>query len=320
MPLQRELLFMEIKEKNQCPLCSAKTEYERYDGFILIIKCEICGDFRVEIPILDKFEGLEDVLHLASGITRWAKIDKKKPPFIDCKYVENIKNEPSIPKDVFEKIDKILLYIKNKSSYDGHKIEINSNKDYPIAFAKKKNEMLHYLKAAVNEYKYLEKINMMGEGKGLFNLTTKGDERLNEIKREISKTKQAFVAMWFKDEETGDAWENGFKEALEDLGYKALRIDKKEHINKICDEIFKEIKRSDFLVADLTGLRSGVFFEAGFAKGLNIPVIWTCRGDYFDEAEKQFDTRQYNHIKWENSEDLKEKLIKRIKEAILKKE
>jgi len=49
------------------------------------------------------------------------------------------------------------------------------------------------------------------------------------------------------------------------------------HNEKICDKIVSEIRKSGLLVADFTGNRGGVYFEAGFAMGLSIPVIWTCR-------------------------------------------
>src|SRR5207244_4387082 len=57
---------------------------------------------------------------------------------------------------------------------------------------------------------------------------------------------QAFVAMWF-DPSTQDAYDNGLFKAIYDSGYDPLRIDKKEHNNKIDDEIIAEIKRSRFL-------------------------------------------------------------------------
>ena len=69
-----------------------------------------------------------------------------------------------------------------------------------------------------------------------------------------------------------------------------------------------------FLVADFThgegGARGGVYFEAGFAYGLGIPVIYTCRADMVDKLH--FDTRQYAHILWERSEDLRDALRNRI--------
>ena len=57
-----------------------------------------------------------------------------------------------------------------------------------------------------------------------------------------------------------------------------------------------------------------MYFEAGFAMGLGRPVIWTCRKDDIDNAH--FDTRQYNHIVWENEKELYEKLKNRIEATI----
>ena len=37
------------------------------------------------------------------------------------------------------------------------------------------------------------------------------------------------------------------------------------------------------MVCDLTGYRGGVYFEAGFAHGLGLPVIYTCRKDWTKE-------------------------------------
>jgi nucleoside 2-deoxyribosyltransferase len=63
-------------------------------------------------------------------------------------------------------------------------------------------------------------------------------------------------------------------------------------------------------VADFTGHRGGVYYEAGFALGLGRPVIWTCHKDHLTQAH--FDTRQYNHIEWSDSRELRERLRNRI--------
>ena len=130
-------------------------------------------------------------------------------------------------------------------------------------------------------------------------------------------TTQAFVAMWFHDK-MNDAFETGIKPAIEEAGYKPLRIDLKPDVNKIDDEIIAEIRRSRFLVADFThgdeGARGGVYFEAGFAEGLGIPVIYTCRKDMMDKLH--FDTRQYAHIDWETPDELRDRLLHRIRARI----
>ena len=86
-------------------------------------------------------------------------------------------------------------------------------------------------------------------------------------------------------------------------------------MNKIDDEIIAEIRRSRFVVADFThdkktGVRGGVYYEAGVAYGLGLEVIYSCRKGL--EKELNFDTRQNYHILWETPEDLRAELRKRI--------
>jgi hypothetical protein len=148
-----------------------------------------------------------------------------------------------------------------------------------------------------------------------------GWQAIDQLAEQHAVGSQAFVAMWF-DPSTEDAYVNGLAKAIYDSGYDPLRIDKKEHNNKIDDEIVAEIRRSRFLVADFTCsslkvgddvhflIRGGVYFEAGFALALPIPVIWTCK----DTSIKglHFDTRQYAHIVWSKADDLYRQLKNRI--------
>ena len=125
--------------------------------------------------------------------------------------------------------------------------------------------------------------------------------------RQIS---QCFVAMWF-DSSMDEVYENGIKPAIEQAGYSPMRIDRKDDlIGKIDDAIIAEIRRSKFMVADFTHeegrARGGVYYEAGFARGIDIPVIFLCRKKDIDHVH--FDTRQFNHILWDSPKDLKRQL------------
>ena len=128
---------------------------------------------------------------------------------------------------------------------------------------------------------------------------------------------QAFVAMWF-DASMDDAYENGIAPAIESAGFSAKVINRDPTVDKIDDAIVAEIRKSKFIVADFThgdkGARGGVYFEAGFAMGLGIPVIYTCRKDMIDEVH--FDTRQYNHIVWSDPNELRLRLQERIEARI----
>ena len=68
------------------------------------------------------------------------------------------------------------------------------------------------------------------------------------------------------------------------------------------------------IVVDFTGRRGGVYFEAGFALGLDLPVTWTCRKD--DMQGLHFDIRQYNTIDWETREEPALRLQHRIEAAV----
>ena len=174
---------------------------------------------------------------------------------------------------------------------------------------------LDWLVSAAVESGWLEKNN------SYIRLTPAGVQRLEELETKAVNSEQAFVAMWF-DESVKAACEEGIESAIRDSGYKPLRIDKQEHIGKIDDQIIAEIRRSRFVVCDFTCEliecdgeqkafpRGGVYYEAGFAQGLGIPVIWMCRADHIEHVH--FDTRQFNHITWSTPEELREKLRNRI--------
>ena len=100
--------------------------------------------------------------------------------------------------------------------------------------------------------------------------------------------------MWF-DRSMKDLREKGIKPGIMDAGYDPIRIDETESIEKIDDAIIAEIRRSRFIVVDFThgenGARGSVYYEAGFAHGMEIPVIFLCRKDMISEIH--FDTRQH---------------------------
>jgi hypothetical protein len=120
---------------------------------------------------------------------------------------------------------------------------------------------------------------------------------------------QGFVAMSFA-REFGPLWTNGFYPAIRNAGYHPFRIDKKDYVRGITDEIITEIRRSRFVVVDYTDQVNGVYFEAGFALGLGRAVIPTCRADQIKELH--FDIRHLNTLPWTDPQHLAESLAKRI--------
>jgi len=148
-------------------------------------------------------------------------------------------------------------------------------------------------------------------------LSRNGWNRVQPLSQPGGIPGRCFVAMWF-DPSMNDVFELGIAKAVTDCGLPApVRIDRKEHNNQITDEMMAAIRDAEFVIADFTGSSEGVYYEAGFARGLGRPVIHCCRDTDFDE--RHFDTKLINHIKWSSPADLREKLANRIKATIIPK-
>ena len=77
-----------------------------------------------------------------------------------------------------------------------------------------------------------------------------------------------------------------------------------------CLRFIARIRECRFVVADATEHKNGVYFEAGYAMGMGLPVIWMCHKDDMDKAH--FDTSHLNHIVWDDVGELRRSLANRI--------
>jgi len=308
-----------MNDTTHCFICKSPTQVERMldglDGYT--VSCNTCGDYiisRTAASVLES-DDYNEVRYKFSGIVRNAN----EKVVINSENFKHWIEASDFPETPIEKMDKLMEYLQERSRYIGEDVRFNLQNDYPIAFAKNEKE-LEFLLETLEERGLVKGLGSVTP-KRTFRLTGDGWERLSDLKHRRIQQDKVFVAMWF-DKTMDEAWEKGFKEAIEHESVasgrlKAVRIDRIPHNDKICNRIEAEIPECGFLVADQTGHRTGVYYEAGIAKGLGMPVIWTCKEEYFKEREKDFDTRQYSTIKWTDPDDLKEQLIYHIKATIL---
>ena len=251
--------------------------------------------------------------------------DANKPIKINLNFLEKVKQE-SIP-SLNQRIELFLQFLRNA-------IKIIPTIESQSLDKGQKNILLVRLEAVFkaisytenrdwdNFIKHLKENKFITEGGGLlkYSVTIEGQEFLEE-KRKNQESKKVFVAMWF-NEKVDFIYKQAIEPVTDECGYDPVRIDRVEHNNIIDDEIIANIKHSKFIIADFTAEkdkpRGGVYYEAGFADGLGIPVIFTCRKDLIENKEIHFDLEHRNFIWWEENkmEDFKEKLINRIKATI----
>jgi hypothetical protein len=100
-----------------------------------------------------------------------------------------------------------------------------------------------------------------------------------------------FVTMSFA-EEMNNIYDKAIEPAVRDAGYRPIRVDRTERVNRteLTTRLSAESSRVRLMVADFTGHRQGVYFEAGMMLGLGRTVIWMCKVE--ELAASHFDTRQ----------------------------
>ena len=266
--------------------------------------------------------GVNDELEKAR-LTSWLVEQRQmgeECPEVTANVVEDAIRRPRL--SVHERADRLLRGIRSgladiASTFYHDPNEDHRDVQYTLAWSESiRPEEVKYLLDYLQSRDWIERTNRDAHGiLPEYRVSIGGHARLAELEEITQESSKAFVAMWFH-ESTNDVWETAIQPGIENAGYEPDRIDRKEHLNKIDDEIIAGLRRARFVVADFThgddGARGGVYYEAGFAHGRNIPVIFTCRKDVFEKVH--FDTRQYNHIVWEGEKlnEFRSKLTQRI--------
>lgn len=212
---------------------------------------------------------------------------------------------------VAERAMKILQAMEKETTVIGASVDILTLEYIGISWSINLDE-LSYL---VDKFLIKEKAYIRYEFMDAPSIMPNGYAALEELKQTNTDSQIGFCAMWFSHEVL-PAWAEAIYPAIIDSGYDAKRIDTHDHNNRIDDEIIAMLRKSKFVVADFTGQRGGVYFEAGFALGLGLPVIWTVRKDALHEVH--FDNRQYNFVVWEEDKlsEFKSSLQNRIEATL----
>ena len=299
-------------ETPECVICGEQARTYHLKGDSTYQGCPRCGEFEIS----GSFQvGIQKKDHEAraklSGWVRNENMLGKAPireAMIKSVTFDKIQKIP-LP-GILERANRLLEFVVHRHRQIGESFNRNSPAFLAVTYSKDKSEV-EYLFRSLHNKGFIRLLET-----GQAEITFDGHMQYEKLHARQAASTQGFIAMWFNDDKMGDAYDKGFDIGISEAGYKPVRIDRTEHNKKIDDEIIAQIRRSRFVVADFTGHRGGVYFEAGFALGLDIPVIWTCRRDNLNDLH--FDIRQYNCIVWDKPEDLAERLKKRIQaEAVV---
>jgi hypothetical protein len=290
----------------RCPLCNVRP-IRISDGVdSWTIKCVRCGDFSIDEAAWDSIKD-SGPAYLAAGLLREARERGEAPEKVTVELLEVARQWA--PRSPVEIADRLLKKLVQKSHYFGDIVELNLREDFSLAYARNDQE----LRSCLEHLKETKLIKSISFDDSKVSVTAEGFRRVDEASRRGLEAGKAFIAMSF-DLELREAFEGGIVPGVRDAGYLPVRLDFLEHAGNIDDRMMAEIRESRFVVADFTHHRNGVYFESGFALGLGLPVIWTCRKDHLEQAH--FDTSHFNHLEWTTPEDLREKLAVRIRAVV----
>jgi hypothetical protein len=298
---------MSNPQNSKCPICGTDA-YQGPDWAVPDFECIRCGQFKVsDIP--QGWLQVKSPDHMVR-LSGWVREQNASG------------NVPTITPDVSKRISTMSLprYLDRALKV----LKIIAVK-YPglerWSAAREVSEDLDIIAAsysqdATDAYELIQILRDEGfltyDG-GVFHVSVPGLLKIEAMSGSGTASGQGFVAMDFA-ESMRDAWTNGFDPGIRAAGFRPMRIDSKDYVGGITDEIMSEIRQSRFVVADYTGQKSGVYFEAGFALGLGLTVIPTCRADEIKNLH--FDIRHLNTLPWNTPSHLADGLTKRIRGVV----
>ncbi len=296
-----------------CPVCKQSVEhFKDIEGPKSEVQCNYCGEFVIEKSLQAILDSNQyNQLRIGS----WIRKQNSSGIIPELNAIDFANLISLKDKKINQKYELLLKYVYSEKTIQIQLADLN--RLYLVLFWCEDIKEFNMLLSKAVELNHL-KLKFDGMSVKEYIITYDGKEFIENLGLDNNSNK-IFMAFHFT-EEMKKEFESTIKRAVIDSSegkLEAVRVSSSatDHDAKIDDELIGMIKSSKAVIADFTGNRTAVYYEAGFAMGLGIPVIWTCKKDDVDKLS--FDTRQYPHIIWENEDDLYNQVVNRLKAKIL---
>ncbi|MEM9552050.1 MAG: hypothetical protein AAGA05_12795 [Pseudomonadota bacterium] len=131
-------------------------------------------------------------------------------------------------------------------------------------------------------------------------------QRVVALAEKAALSREVFLIMSFAGETQLEDYKDAIETLCKEVGFDAVRTDTRPttDTHQIIDEIHNMIESCGFVIADLSNERPNVYYEIGYARGLEKKVILTAKKG----TQVHFDLQGLNRYEWEGSANLKEQL------------
>ena len=290
-----------------CDICSLDSaRHVDTVGTTVEVECPRCGRYKhTSVSYMSLMWAPNEKRPIISSWI-WEQNQAGIIPTITADNLSTILSSQPLP--FFEKAKRLLLYMADESRRLGQPIAIGDLRIGPMLQTFDSGD-ISFVATFLEQQNWAQRPT----GSPDFRVTGPGFVKADELRRVAPTSNQGFVAMSF-DKTLDSAWHKGFAPAIRAAGYRPFRIDGKDFVGGITDEIMSEIRRSKFVIADYTGQANGVYFEAGFALRLGLTLIPTCRAE--EVAKLHFDIKHLNTLLWNAPQEIEKQLATRIRAVV----
>jgi hypothetical protein len=313
--------------RDECPICGLRPagvaeRGDEHKNLIDVVDCFRCGTYQVFHHVIERYRTRAQLApRLSYHIRKMRRTAGETPPFVTEEFAEKFSSEP-LP-SVAEQADNLVKCLG----------DMTREKD-PTQWVSLKPEEIQELIARIGAYSEPSFWLIAQPGSytdwGFFQylrgtlpslrLTPGGWTRYEELQRQPSEARLAFMAMKYGEPILERMLAKCFKPAVAKTGFQLQILTENAKAGLIDDRLRVEIRRARFLIADLTHQNAGAYWEAGFAEGLGRPVIYTCEKSVFDDEKTKphFDTNHHLTVVWSESDMTKaEQELKSVVRATL---
>lgn len=130
-------------------------------------------------------------------------------------------------------------------------------------------------------------------------LTLAGWDHYAALKRTRIDSRTAFMAMKFGEDELNHVINECFRPAVQRAGFELRVMNEQQQAGLIDAQVRAALLGARFLIADLTHDSFNAYWEAGFADGRGLPVIYSCKRAQWNRAKTHFNVNHMTTILWE---------------------
>lgn len=293
---------------SECPICNAgNITIAAHSGGAdrSVIICPNCGRFEISGTAYVTLSNQYKDTKLSFAIR--TRFDRGEHVYVNTSNREEILAGIVIPVKVKDLAEFILVNVYTDE--DNKSKELSLTTDNSLRFGIENDTKMQMVLNYIESKGWFEELLRFSGGGAHLSLTGEGISHAEDIINPNYKSKQVFVAMSF-NHKLDTLYSDAIQEAVKHCQLTALRSKDFDFNDEVIKNIQFQIDRSRFVIADFTDNRPGVYYEAGYATGRNIPVVYCCKES--DKVNIHFDIDHFNFIFWSDLEGLRSDLIKRI--------